>query len=297
MTDVPTLTSATTANYCVLNPLDKNSNLTLSDGNLTAIPANTADYYLGRVTIAFPSSGKYYWELTLNNTPYLYNAGIYSANRPLTAEVSGTGNEYQVSWGTWTTYIKFQSNGAAFANWGTNTNPTSGDVLMFAFDADNGTMWIGRNGTWYNTSGTANPATNTDPRFSSIPSGMFAGVNLPNPASGGVSLNFGQRPFAYTPPTGFNRLNTFNISAGTITTSGSFTGNTAADGPFIYLNGVPTAMTINGNAVTFGTHADKLSNGFKVRSSSSSYNASGSNTYSITTTSDKFKFANAQPNP
>jgi len=111
------------------------------------------------------------------------------------------------------------------------------------------------------------------------------------------NFNFGQQPFAHTPPTGFVALNTFNISAGTITTSGSFTGNTAADGPFVYLNGVPTAMTINGNAVTFGTHADKLSNGFKVRSSSSSYNATGSNTYSITTTSDKFKFANAQPNP
>ena len=67
--------------------------------------------------------------------------------------------------------------------------------------------------------------------------------------------------------------------------------------PFIYLNGVPAAMTINGNAVTFGTNADHLANGFKVRSSSASYNASGSNTYSITTTGAKFKYANAQTNP
>ena len=115
----------------------------------------------------------------------------------------------------------------------------------------------------------------------------------------GVSnFNFGQRPFSYTPPTGFVALNTFNLTAGTITTSGSFTGNGSTDGPFVYLNGVPTAMTINGNSVTLGTNADKLANGFKVRSSSSSYNNSGvSNSYTITSTGAKFKYANAQENP
>jgi hypothetical protein len=87
------------------------------------------------------------------------------------------------------------------------------------------------------------------------------------------------------------------MSAGTVTTSGSFTGNADANGPFVFLNGVPTAMTINGNAITFGTHADKLANGFKVRSSSSSYNASGSNTYSVSTTGEVLKYEVAQPNP
>jgi len=65
----------------------------------------------------------------------------------------------------------------------------------------------------------------------------------------------------------------------------------------VFLNGTPTAMTINGNAVTFGTHADKLANGFKVRSSSASYNASGSNTYVATTVGEVFKYEEAQSNP
>lgn len=93
------------------------------------------------------------------------------------------------------------------------------------------------------------------------------------------------------------RLNTQNLPAGTVITSGSFTGNASTDGPFVWLNGLPTAMTINGNAVTFGTQVDKLANGFKVRSSSASYNASGTNTYSITTTGAVFKYQDAQPNP
>jgi len=118
-----------------------------------------------------------------------------------------------------------------------------------------------------------------------------------NASGASGSFNFGQRPFAYTAPSGFKALCTANLPEGTITTSGTFTGNANANGPFVYLNGIPTAMTINGNAVTFATHADKLSNGFKLRTSSTSYNTSGSNTYSITTTGDKFKFARAQPNP
>jgi hypothetical protein len=35
-------------------------------------------------------------------------------------------------------------------------------------------------------------------------------------ATGGGSINFGQRPFAYTPPTGFLKLNTFNLPDSTI---------------------------------------------------------------------------------
>ena len=116
-------------------------------------------------------------------------------------------------------------------------------------------------------------------------------------ATQNITVNFGQRPFAYTAPSGFKALTTANLPEGTITTSGTFTGNANANGPFVWLNGVPTAMTINGNAVTFATHADKLSNGFKMRTSSGSYNTSGSNTYSITTTGAKFKNARAQSNP
>lgn len=113
------------------------------------------------------------------------------------------------------------------------------------------------------------------------------------------TYNFGQSAWSDTGPTGSEKvLSTANFTDTTITTSGSFTGNASADGPFIYLNGVPTAMTINGNSVTFATHADKLANGFKVRTSSSSYNASGSNSYSISTTGAAFADnANAQGNP
>jgi hypothetical protein len=135
--------------------------------------------------------------------------------------------------------------------------------------------------------------------FTSITTGL-TGIQFPYASAASAttgSLNAGQRPFAATAPSGFKALTTANLPEGTITASGTFTGNANANGPFVWLNGVPTAMTINGNAVTFATHADKLSNGFKVRTSSGSYNTAGSNTYSISTTGAKFKYARAQANP
>ena len=130
-----------------------------------------------------------------------------------------------------------------------------------------------------------------------VSSDAYSLATFANQAGDNFAVNFGQRPFAYSPPAGFKALCTKNLPTGTITTSGTFSGNASTDGPFVYLNGVPTAMTINGNAVTLGNHADKLANGFKVRSSSASYNSAGSNTYSITSTGTKFKYSNAQGNP
>jgi len=295
MTDVPTLTSATAANYPTLNPLANSGIGTLSNGNLQLVTSTNAKAITG--TMALPSTGQYYFEITA--TDYITDNGTFLG---IVNQEFLTGAPSNGTWLGISTYNASYENGTTTDTNGlTGANATQdGDIWCFAIDMTNGKFWIGRS-----RSGSLTWADGTTPAVNgggattiSLPTGTL----YPMAYRGGsdnetYNFNFGQQPFAHTPPTGFVALNTFNISAGTITTSGSFTGNTAADGPFVYLNGVPTAMTINGNAVTFGTHADKLSNGFKVRSSSSSYNASGSNTYSISTTSDKFKFANAQPNP
>lgn len=171
------------------------------------------------------------------------------------------------------------------------------DVAMVAFDPVSGKFWVGRNGTWANS---GNPSTGANPTVTGVSSaykviGMHAYADAVQ--SWQAAFNFGQRPFTYTKPTGFNTLCADNISNTAITTSGTFTGNANTDGPFVFLNGEPLAMTINGNAVTWGTHADKLAGGFKVRSSAAGYNTAGSNTYSITSTGRAFKSARAQANP
>lgn len=113
--------------------------------------------------------------------------------------------------------------------------------------------------------------------------------------AGAGDYNFGQRPFTNTATA--PKLCTKNLPSGaSITTSGSFTGNAAADGPFVWLKGNPSTMTINGNAVTWGTHADKTAGGFKVRTSAATHNTAGSNTYSVTVTGKLFGDSARTPN-
>ena len=283
MIDVPTLYADGgngRGNYAVLASNAPGIG-TISAANLQ-YTSGTTTVYSALSTISV-DSGKWYWEVTataVNGTNFYPFIGAYRGiPNTLTGAVRPGAD-------TGINGFSLRQDGT-FRVDGTNTQTissfTTNDVLGIALDLTNLEVKFYKNGTLVLTQ-----------------TGLTAGTYTPADSEyngSSVAYNFGQRPFSYTPPTGFKALNTQNLPAGTITTSGSFTGNASTDGPFVYLNGVPTAMTINGNAVTFGTHADKTANGFKVRSSSSSYNASGSNTYSITTTGAKFKYANAQGNP
>jgi len=262
-------------NYCTWSPLDLAST-TLANGNLQASGANDFGSVNGTIAV---SSGKYYWEVTASasNGDII---GLWSTSSRATSYPGATADSYGYNQINGYKY----NNGSASAYGATFS---SGDVIGVALDMDAGTLVFYKNGV---SQGTA---------FSSLTGSFRPSVRAGytgNPSTG-THLNAGQRAFAYTAPSGFKALCTQNLPEGTITTSGSFTGNANADGPVVYLNGVPTAMTINSNAVTFATHADKLSNGFKLRTSSTSYNTAGSNTYLITTTGSKFKFACAQSNP
>lgn len=294
MTDVPTLTSATAANFAVLNPLDKYSAVTVSDGNLYATCADVA-WRSGAMTFGNFTTGKWYYEVVasiIGGSTYI-SAGWEEASLNHTAQSNGVGAAASVNnFGALFNINLRQTkvNGAIFSS-DSNTY-ANGGVLMVAVDFDAGKGWVGYNGTWFDS---GNPSAGTNPCTTTVSGGMTPAFQIYN--GGGLSFNAGQRPFSYTPPTGFVALNTNNIAAGTVTTSGAFTGNVSTDGPFVYLNGTPTALTINGNAVTWGVHADKLANGFKVRSSSTSYNSTGTNTYSVSTVGAVFKYANAQGNP
>jgi hypothetical protein len=289
MTDVPTLTSATAANFPVVNFLDAAVG-TVSNGNLTwTCGASNGNF---RGSIAIPASGKFYFEgtvLTTTSASVSISFGVAASTASLTTQGAQS-----------TLYQLFAASTGVVSINGSNVGTlgtfSANDVLQVAVDVTNSKLCLGKNNVFYDSSGgtTGNPTTGANPVTTNSVVGSFAFGSCYQDT---LNVNFGQRPFTYTPPTGFVALNTFNISAGTVTTSGSFTGNLSADGPFVYLNGVPTAMTINGNAVTFGTHADKLANGFKVRTASALYNLATANTYSVTTNGAVTKYANAQGNP
>jgi hypothetical protein len=296
MLDSPTLTSATVANFPTLSPLGGSTPsiaVVLSNANLTAFYDRTTNNSWSPATLTIPSSGKWYFEWvqtadTVTGNPWA-SCGVLNVT-------SNRSTQDPSAWRMITgTNGNKTSNGGGSVAYG--SAGALNDIFGVAVDMDNGKIFFSKNNTWQ---GSADPVAGTNAAFTDLVSSGITwvpGFYFSGDLTGTVSINFGQRPFSYTPPSGYIALNAYNISAGTVTTSGSFTGNALADGPFVWLNGTPTAMTINGNGVTFGTQADKLANGFKVRTSSTSYNSTGTNTYSVSTTGAQFKYQIAQGNP
>jgi hypothetical protein len=199
MTDVPTLTSATAANYCVMNPL-KNNGYTLTDGNLTVtVPATSSNYQIFS-TFAV-SSGKFYFEMTIGTltggvgTPII---GVVVDSVALGVNLTGLSS-------AWLYYgyngQKFNGSGSAYGStWGSNA------VIGVALDMNAGTITFYLNNT---SQGTA---------FSNLAGNVVMPVIQHDGGTNAYSLNpnFGQRPFTYTPPSGFKALNTYNLPDSTI---------------------------------------------------------------------------------
>ena len=193
MTDVPTLTDEDTGNFCTYSGVDK-ANATLSEGNLKL--QATTDWYGARGTIALPSSGKFYWEVTgFGSTGGSLNdqgIGILSTTPTLNAIMY-----------TLTPSIYFTGGGnIRVDNVGTQTGlgawSSSSDVLGIAVDMDALTIQFYLNNS---AKGTTESLTNGVTYAAScyVANGRYH------------IINFGQRPFAYTPPTGFKKLNTYNL--------------------------------------------------------------------------------------
>jgi hypothetical protein len=193
MTDVPTLTSPTAANFATLNPLKVGATPgdVIANGNLRFFNTNST-WYNTRATIQPPISGKYYVEFTSTQNYTVNNVSFIGLCTPAMSLSASSGDIV-------TLY----------------NNTTSGEVLALAIDRVNNQVSTYRNNSLVGT--TSISATNDI----DIVVGAYA-------ASG--DINFGQRPFAYTPPSGFVALNTFNLPSSTIQNGASFMAATLATG-------------------------------------------------------------------
>ena len=180
LTDVPTLTSETVANYAVLNPLflstfggsnpatPSNANLTIQD---TTIAGKSS---VGTISV---NSGKWYFEVqsypggTANN-----NVGIGVTNIP----------------------DPYPSNVYYFAHY--SASYASGSIIGVVLDFTALTIKFYVANVLVQTTSIA--ANSYVPLFN---------VSSNNGSTATMHANFGQQPFTYTAPSGFLPLNTFNI--------------------------------------------------------------------------------------
>jgi hypothetical protein len=148
-----------------------------------------------------PTAGKWYWEVTITAVGGESSTGIQPSSVPCSASTSGAIGYEANAVGYYYDGRKlvngsFTSYGAAF---------TTGDVIGVGYDADAAQV------TFYKNNASQGAITGLS--FAPYKS-MFQ-----YRVTGGVSdhaINFGQRPFTYTPPTGFKALHTGNLPAAPI---------------------------------------------------------------------------------
>lgn len=185
-------------NYAVLSPITPHLvNTTLSQGNLVATKAaaSTVPKIYGTIGV---DSGKWYWEIKLTAQS---GTGNYYALIGVGNHSSPTGNDSATVayYGTNDATIAGDRvlNGAT-SNYGANY--VAGDTIGVALDCDNLQITFYKNGT-----------------SQGVITGLTAATYFPLMRSDGTSnsatyeANFGQRPFTYTPPSGFKALNTLNL--------------------------------------------------------------------------------------
>jgi len=220
-------------NYCVMNPLEHRSNrITPTDGNITVTLGAGSNAYFGSRSTMGVSTGKWYWEVNVvakdAGAGQWLGIGIVlgNVNWPAGNGLGANSGGYEYlndgfKWGA----------GSASAYGATYNN---GDVIGVALDADAQTLTFYKNGV---SQGTA---------FSSIGSGEpwfpTAEIYRSTGTTQTLATNFGQRPFSYTPPSGFKALNTLNLPAPTI-----LKGNQYFDATTYTGNGSTLSVTNSGS--------------------------------------------------
>ena len=183
-----------TNNFCVMNGEGDNDNITCTNGGLQLTQANTGVGCRIRGTHAMPpNTGKYYYEMEIQ-TGASYNFGMKGIER-LGSHTSG--NDGRISYYGYNGNKSDESSDSSYG-----ASYVAGDTVAILYDSDAGDVYFYKNNT---SQGLA-----------------FTGVNdktyLPfvyldnygtNPV---VHMNFGQRPFKYTPPTGAQKLSSKSLA-------------------------------------------------------------------------------------
>ena len=196
--------------YATLNPLRLSANTpTLSENNLTVRAAGGGWENCG--TTIDVSSGKYYWEVyprTVAGSGFTIGVALdgyeWSRNTNATG-LPWLGSATGTSWSVYSTGQKY------YGGSGTNYMDafTTSDVIGVALDIDNHTLTYYQNGI---SKGVA--FSNVDP----LGKTLQIGLSVHGSGSNKASINFGQKPFEFAPPDGFQPLTSSTVRPETVIT-------------------------------------------------------------------------------
>jgi hypothetical protein len=224
LTSVDQSTDTCTNNFATLiNASSASKTYTLSEGNLKVTASASNWYGVPRGSIGV-SSGKWYYEIKVTDENNNFMAGYMSAtNLADVGDRQANGfeklNGFQSSG-----YVKRQDN--TEVNISSSFQWNDGDIAQIALDMDNKKLWIGKNGSYYNSGDPASGSNET------IGSSYFTAGEAYLPAfdsygTNDASFNFGSPPysissgnsdpngygnFEYSVPSGYYALNTKNLA-------------------------------------------------------------------------------------
>jgi hypothetical protein len=193
--------------YCTWNPLSGNTySASYQSGNLVFNTVGIADdglHVFG--TFQLPSSGKWYWE-----TNWETSTGFPGINSN-----SNKGNNTQLS-----TMKVYNPNGdIGGSGSGTNSTWTTGDTIGMIYDADAGTLKFHKNGIIQNST-ISNVGSSSGPWWPQVRQDRNSKSNT----------NFGQKPFKFPPPAGFQPLALANTPRPSIVRPDQYVGVTTYSG-------------------------------------------------------------------
>ena len=208
-------TTSTTASFGAVGQITWDPNWSVAgaaySNGFLSVSGNSAGTKNVRTTLG-RGSGKWYWEITATSgnpsidagglgfvdETFLNNASYVGA----TTNSTGFGYGSDVYWSNWPGgSINGQPAGGITP--GPGSSIATGIVYMFAADMNTDRMWIGQNGTWYNS---GNPATGVNSTMTGLGASTVLHPAATFYASSGNALtaNFGGSLFANQVPAGFN---------------------------------------------------------------------------------------------
>lgn len=200
VTDTPTNT------YCTLDPLGTGANFrTISNGQMDVTFTNAISSGCARGTYSIPCKGKWYFECTTNSNGDGATPAVGVASHATWQDNSNGNNFGRLYQGD-----GLKRSDTTNSAYGTSWSATN--VIGIAIDMDNGAIYFARDNSWQNSGNPNSGASKTGAAFTDLlSSGLTWFPHVYGYNNQSLSLNFGQRPFAYTPPTGYQALNTYNI--------------------------------------------------------------------------------------
>ena len=227
-------------NFSTMNPLnDPNSDCDYEVGNTRV---TNSGQWRGFTSSLGMGGGKWYTEFKITGTNAhqgiafgIGKAGVSTSTKNMESGNNGYASKYAYGYERWAMNANKTNNNSSTGGYGTIM--AENDIGMIAFDAENGTIWTGVNGTWDNsaTSGEIAAGTTTNAMFSSIvvDDPFFFTCSIEGTSvSPYVNWNFGNgyfgttaissagtvstgddSQFEYDVPTGYYGLNTKNLGS------------------------------------------------------------------------------------